>query len=148
MKGNILIAGILLLIIFWTYVCSTKHFESNTSIENPKKEDLNKFINKKVTFTGKTVNAKLGAVLILENGQMIWMDKMESWPNGYYLKENYEKTKSIKVTGILIEKNDLPVFVQNESDSILQQGIPVPKGTDLKNASHRYLLKKYKWNEI
>jgi hypothetical protein len=73
---------------------------------------------------------------------------MESWPNGYYLKENYEKTKSIKVTGILIEKNDLPVFVQNESDSILQQGIPVPKGTDLKNASHRYLLKKYKWNEI
>ena len=92
MKGNILIAGILLLIIFWTYACSTKHFESNTSIENPKKEDLNKFINKKVTFTCKTVNAKLGAVLILENGQMIWMDKMESWPNGYYLKENYDLT--------------------------------------------------------
>lgn len=149
MKANIILKGILLLLIFWTFACATMRFENTTSIENPKKEDLNKFINKMVTFTGKTVNMKLGAVLILENGQRIWMSKMYSWPEGYYdIKNNNEETKIVIVTGILKQKNDLPVFIQNEKDSLFRSGIPVPKRTDLKKASHRYLLKNYKWNEI
>jgi hypothetical protein len=87
---------------------------------------------------------KLGAVLVLENGQRIWMDEMSSWPSGYYTEK---ESKSAQVTGVLIERYDLPVFVPS-NDSIVQQGIPVPKGTDLKEASHRYLLKDFKWNEI
>jgi len=113
-------------------------------VVNPKNEDLKEFVGKKVTLIGKTVNMKLGAVLVLENGQGIWMDEMGSWPNGYYTEK---ESKSVQVTGVLIERYDLPVFVPS-NDSTVKQGIPVQQGTDLKEASHRYLMKNYDWDEI
>jgi len=153
MKGITIIKRFVLLQILWISACSTTNQVGNEiglSIENPEEEYLKELIGKKVTFTGKTINMKLGAVLILENGQSIYMDKMLSWPNGYYVKDNEEKEtiKTVKVTGILKEKNDMPVFIRNENDSTMRQGIPMPKGTDLKKASYRYLLKDYKWVEI
>ncbi|MCI3937197.1 hypothetical protein MQX03_08290 [Chryseobacterium aahli] len=132
--------GFLLLQIFWIFACSTTN-----QTDNPKNDEIKQLLGKNVTFIGKTVNMKLGAALILENGQRIWMDEMHSWPDGFYTEK---ETKSAKVTGVLIERHDLPVFVPNENDSIMQQGIPAPKDTDLKEASHRYLFTKYKWNEI
>ena len=131
--------GILLFQMLWIVACST-----TKPVVIPKNEDVKEFVGKKVTLIGKTENLKLGAVLVLENGQRIWMDEMSSWPGGYYTER---ESKSAQVTGILIEKYDLSVFVPS-NDSIVQQGIPVPKGTDLKEASHRYLVKDYKWNEI
>jgi hypothetical protein len=131
--------GILLFQILLIVACST-----TKQVVNPKNEDIKEFVGKKVTLIGKTVNMKLGAVLVLENGQRIWMDEMESWPNGFYTEK---ESKSVQVTGVLIERYDLPVFVPS-NDSIVKQGIPVPKGTDLKEASHRYLMKNYDWNEI
>lgn len=127
----------LLFQIFWIFACS--------KVGNPKSYEIKQLLGKNVTFIGKTVNMKLGAALILENGQQIWMDEMHSWPKGFYTEK---KTKSAKVTGLLIERYDLPIFSPNENDSIIQQGSPVPKDTDLQEASHRYLLIKYKWNEI
>ncbi len=131
--------GILLFQILLIVACST-----TKQVVNPKNEDIKEFVGKKVTLIGKTVNMKLGAVLVLENGQRIWMDEMESWPNGYYTEN---ESKSVQVTGVLRERYDLPVFIPS-NDSIEKLGIPVPKGTDLKEASHRYLLKDYEWNEI
>jgi hypothetical protein len=131
--------GILLFQMLWIIACST-----TKQVVIPKNEDVKEFVGKKVTLIGKAVNMKLGAVLVLENGQRIWMDEMSSWPSGYYTEK---ESKSAQVTGVLIERYDLPVFVPS-NDSIVQQGIPVPKGTDLKEASHRYLLKDFKWNEI
>jgi hypothetical protein len=147
MKRIAVIKGFLILSIFWTCACSeTKHAgkEDRFSKENLKNKDLKEFIGKSITITGQTVNMKLGAVLISENGESIWMDGMDSWPDGYYVNES--KTKTVKVTGTLIEKNDLPVFIA--SDSTIQQGIPQSKGTDLENASHRLLLKDYKYSVI
>jgi hypothetical protein len=131
--------GILLFQMLWIIACST-----TKQVVIPKNEDVKEFVGKKVMLIGKTVNMKLGAVLVLENGQRIWMDEMSSWPSVYYTEK---ESKSAQVTGVLIERYDLPAFVPS-NDSIVQQGIPVPKGTDLKEASHRYLLKDYKWNEI
>lgn len=146
MKRIKIIKRFLLFQLLWICACSKTNQVGNnniSSIEITKKEDLNEFIGKKVTVTGRPVNMKLGAVLILESGQLIWMNDMLNWPNGYY--GNDKKTKTVKVTGFLIEKNDLPVFISNENDSISQQGIPTSKGTDLKEATHRYLLKEYEW---
>lgn len=109
-------------------------------------ENLKEHIGKKITFVGKTVNAKPGALLILENEEKIWMDDMLSWPAGYY--SGVGNAKTIRVVGILIERNDLPVFIQDENDPLIQQGIPMPNGTDLKKASHRFLLKEYTWDII
>ena len=140
---------ILLFLTFWMCACSSTTNIKNDNgviIENPNSESLKKYIGKKITVTGKSVNIKLGAGLILENGQLIWINKMESWPAGYYLGD--DKTKTLKVVGILIEKNDLPVFFQKENDKLIKGGIPVPEGTDIKKASHRFLLKNIKWDII
>lgn len=131
--------GILLFQILLIVACST-----TKQVVNPKNEEIKEFVGRKVTLIGKAENDKLGAVLVLESGQTIWMNKMNSWPNGYYTEK---ESKSVQVTGVLIESYDLPVFVPS-NDSIVKQGIPVPKGTDLKEASHRYLMKNYNWNEI
>lgn len=131
--------------------CSTTNHigtKKETAIENLKGEDLSPFIGKKVSVTGKTVNRRLGAVLSLKNGQIIFMNEMDSWPVGYHIKDHLEECKTVEVSGILTEKYDLPVFIVDDQDSTVHQGIPMPKGTDLKAASHRYLLKKYVWKEI
>lgn len=143
---KIKILGILLLQVFCICGCSkTKQFQNDTTIiiENLKEADLKTLVGKKITITGKTVNVKGGAILLVEEKIDIWMDEMDSWPDGYYNSE--EDAKIVKVTGILIERNDLPVYIPDEKNPKHKQAIPMPKGTDLKAASHRYLLKEYKW---
>ena len=134
-----IIKGILLFQILLIVACST-----TKQVVNLKNEDIKEYVGRKVTLIGKAENEKLGAVLVLESGQTIWMNEMERWPNGYYTEK---ESKSVQVTGVLIEKYDLPIIVPS-NDSIVKQGIPVPQGTDLKEASHRYLMKNYNWNEI
>lgn len=82
--------------------------------------------------------------MISKNGQKIYMNNMASWPNGFYINE--KESKTVKVTGTLIEKNDLPVLVSYKDAKLKHQGIPVAK-EDLKKASHRYLLKDYKFED-
>lgn len=139
----------LLLFLLLIVACSTTNTtqkEKSTAIENPSDEILKKYIGKKIIVIGKSVNMKLGAALLLENGNRIWIDKMEGWPIDFYPDEDNAKT--LKVTGVLIEENDLPIFVQNENARIAQQGIPVPNGTNLNEASKRFLLKKATWSII
>lgn len=143
MKKILAVKKILILSIFCAYACSDV---KKTGKENLQNKDLKKCIGKNITVTGQTVNMKLGAVLITENGENIWMDGMDSWPDGYYINDSDLKT--VEVTGTVIEKNDLPVFIPNESDPLLQQGIPEPKGIDLEKASHRYLLKDYTYSIV
>lgn len=143
MKKILTVKKILILCIFCVYACSDI---KRTGKENLQNKDLKKYIGKNITVTGQTVNMKLGAILITDNGENIWMDGMDSWPEGYYVNDNNLKT--VKVTGTIIEKNDLPVFIPNENDPVLQQGIPEPKGTDLEEASHRYLLKDYTYSIV
>jgi hypothetical protein len=66
------------------------------------------------------------------------------WPDGYY--KGGSNGVKVRVTGTVIERHDLPVFVQE--DSIMKTGMPVQKGTDLKKASHRFLLSNAKWEII
>jgi len=115
----------------------------NVKVENINNDSLIKHIGEKITLKGKAVNAKLGAFLLLENGTVIWMDEIESWPDGYYSAEGHSKT--LEVTGTLIEKYDLPVFIDSDSLLLKPQGIPVPEGTDLNKASYRLLLRDASW---
>jgi hypothetical protein len=119
--------GIVLLQILLIGACSTP-----SDVINLKNVDLKEFVGRKITIVGKTVNMKLGA-------------GMDSWPQGYYTEK---ESKSAQVTGILIERYDLPVFIPSSNDSTIMQGISVPKGTDIKEAKHRYIITRYTWNEI
>ncbi len=110
----------------------------------PEKIIFNDYLGKSITLEGKAVNAKMGALLIGDNFS-IWIDGLDAWPEGYY--QGGDDGKRIKVTGILIEKYDLPVFIPNKGE-LPVSGIPIPKGTDLKEASHRYLLENAEWELI
>ncbi len=130
----------LAILLFPILTCCASITEVN-SIADSK---LNKFLGQKIAIYGTAVNSKLGALLITKDGH-IWIDAMKEWPNGYYL--GGDSGKNLRVTGIVIEKYDLPVFIQNNGD-LRKSEIPVPKGTDLKEASHRYLLQDAKWEIV
>ena len=102
-------------------------------------------IGKQITLEGRCVDSMSGALLMGE-GFSIYLDGIERWPDGYYLGDD-ERTKVI-VTGILSEDHGLHVFVQDDNDPVIKHGIPVPKGTDLKKASHRYILLNAKWKLV
>ncbi len=114
-------------------------------IENLEEKDLINLVGKKITIEGKSKNAKMGALISIADSVTIWIDDLEMWPDDYYLGE--ENCKTVRVTGELIAKDDLPVFIHKEGEP-WKQGIPVPEGTDLKAASRRYLLKDAEWKVI
>lgn len=115
-----------------------------TKVNSLVDSELIDLLGKKVEISGTAVNAKLGALLITDEGS-IWIYKMQEWPNGYY--SGGDNGKKLKVRGTVIEKYDLPVYIQKEGE-LPRSGISVPEGTDLKEASRRFLLKNVKWEII
>ena len=87
----------------------------------------------------------MGALLQINDSTRVWLNNLDSWPEDYYLGN--DSCKTVKLTGVLIEAYDLPVYIHKKGEP-LRSGIPVPEGTDLKQASHRYLIKNYKWVEL
>jgi len=93
-------------------------------------------LGKEVTVEGVAENWKAGPQV--SNGKTgVWIDGPEwnSETNG----------KRVRVTGTVIERADLPVFIADPNDDKVPAGIPVPPGTDLKDAAKRYLLTRIKW---
>ncbi len=95
-----------------------------------------KRLGQEVTLEGVAQDAKEGALLEIAD-DMIWID-MDSWPTGM-------RGKRVIVKGRVIERHDRPVFVQKKDEPI-KSGIPVPEGTDLHKASHRYLIANATWS--
>lgn len=95
-----------------------------------------KKLGQEVTVEGVAQDAKEGALLEMAD-DTIWID-MDSWPNGL-------RGKRVVVRGKVIERYDRPVFVQKKDEPI-KSGIPVPEGTDLHKASHRYLIANATWS--
>jgi hypothetical protein len=95
--------------------------------------------SKQVTLEGVAESRKLGAAL-RGDGFEVWIDRMEHWPAE-------ARGRKVRVTGILEERQDLPVYIQKAGESPAA-GIPVPEGTDLREASRRYLVRDSKWSVI
>jgi hypothetical protein len=79
----------------------------------------------------------MGALVDVDGGEAIWIADFDAW------KDDVRGTR-VEVTGRVIERHDLPVFVQREGD-LPKAGMPVPPGTDLEAASRRFLLSDVKW---
>jgi hypothetical protein len=87
---------------------------------------------------------KVGANLrMFADSTHIWINDFHSWPLEYYLGEN--KWQTVRVTGTVIERYDLPVFKRKSVQGIVLQGMPISKRRNLKVTSHRYLLKDETW---
>lgn len=97
-----------------------------------------KYLSNEVTVEGIALNAKMGAFIQSPDpSNSIWVDSLSHWPEEYF-------GNNVQVTGFVIVKYDLPVFIPKEGEP-LKTGIPVPEGTDLHEASKRFLLKNAKW---
>jgi hypothetical protein len=96
-------------------------------------------LGQEVTLEGVAEARKLGAAL-RGDGFDVWIDQLEHWPPG-------TAGRKVRVTGILEERHDLPVFIQKEGEPAAA-GIPVPPGTDLRKASQRYVVRDAKWSLI
>lgn len=107
-------------------------------------KDWSAHVGKVVTVEGMSINQKVGAALWGE-GETVFIDGLNSWPDGFYL--GGEKGKRLCVTGTVIERHDLPVFIPRKGEPA-KAGIPVPEGTDLHKASRRFLLQDAKWTVI
>ncbi|WP_143337178.1 hypothetical protein [Dokdonia pacifica] len=134
--------------IIFLMLCSCRsQFASEYMLH--KKKQIQKWtplLGEKITLTGEAVNYKIGAGLLIKKDSInIWINGLRSWPENYYLGEG--KSKTLEVSGVLIEKYDLPVFRRSKDpkSGITRTGIPIPYGINLKKASHRFLLKDANW---
>ncbi len=96
-------------------------------------------IGQLVTVEGTAEDAKLGALLVGDTGT-IWIDGLDYWPAE-------ARGKRLQVTGKVIERSDLPVFVHQEGEPEMQ-GMPVPAGTELETARRRFLLAEARWKVL
>jgi hypothetical protein len=103
--------------------------------------DWSSHVGQTVTLEGTAVDAKLGALL---QGQesAIWIDDLRAWPEGFY--SGHGQGKRLRVTGMVIKRDDLPVFVQKPG-APPRAGMPVQSEEELDKAKWRYLLKGAKW---
>ncbi len=103
-------------------------------------KDWSEQLGQSVTVEGMALNAKLGALLGGDGGP-IWIDGRDEWPNGFYSGGN--KGKRVRVTGVVIKRDDMPVFLQ--TGGVIPQGIPVNSEEELQKGKRRFLLRDAKW---
>jgi hypothetical protein len=70
---------------------------------------------------------------------VVWID-LHAWPEEV-------REKRVQVTGRIIQRSDLPVFIQRPGEPVMA-GMPVPPGTDLEQARRRFLLAEPRWKLV
>jgi hypothetical protein len=93
-----------------------------------------------VTVEGLPEDAKLGAVLMIGGARTVWIDGLDAWPSEL-------RGQAVQVTGKVIERSDLPVFVHQDGEPE-RAGIPVGSRTDLAQARRRFLLTQARWKVV
>lgn len=96
-------------------------------------------VGQAVSVEGIAEARKLGAALRGE-GFDVWIDRLADWPREL-------AGRKVRVTGILEERNDLPVFVPRPGEAPAA-GMPVAEGTNLQQASRRYVIRDAQWSLV
>jgi hypothetical protein len=102
---------------------------------------VEKNLGKRITVEGEPRNLKLGAQLA-GDGFELWIKDLDTWPDEVIPRGH--TGGRLRVTGILGQDHASPVFVPKEGEPI-KTGMPVPEGTDLKKAGHRFVLDQATW---
>jgi len=123
-----------------TIVSCTQPKEPAATTSNAASSPLEAKLGQVITVDGTAEDAKLGALLLTDDSMSIWIDGLDAWPSGV-------RGKNVQVTGKVIQRSDLPVFVRQEGEPEMQ-GIPVPRGTDVEKARRRLLLAEAKWKVL
>ena len=90
------------------------------------------------TWTGIAEDRMAGPFL---EGASVYVDFPDNrWPTS-------AEGKRVSVTGIAVERHDLPVFIPKSGEPE-KQGIPEPAGTDLYKASARTVIEHTQWSLV
>ena len=100
---------------------------------------LRSSVGQRVTLVGIAEPRTLGAALRCD-GFDVWIDELHDWPSVCL-------DQRVRVVGVLEERHDLPVFVRRPGEWPVQ-GIPVPEGTDMHEASRRYVVRNLEWSVL
>lgn len=96
--------------------------------------DWGQLVGETIRVAGRAENRKIGPYLKMADGG-VWVEgtwRGRAWPASVH-------GRRVVVTGTVAVRHDLPVYVQRPGELSLA-GIPVPEGTDLHEASRRYVL--------
>lgn len=109
-------------------------------------DPLKSQVGEQLTIVGQFRNMKAGPSVLTETN-LIYLDVSNEV---YNLIMSHDHTQKMKVTGKLDIKHDLPVFIHDPDSKMedLVSGIPVPPGTDLHEASKRYVLENVTWEFV
>ena len=127
-------SAIILAAIALTLIGCARHHDT---VAVTRADSLKSSVGQRVSLVGVAEPRKIGAAL-RGDGFYVWIDGLHDWPTGYV-------GQRVEVVGVLEERHDLPVFVQ-KPDELPVQGIPVPEGTDLHEASRRYVVRDARWS--
>jgi len=94
-----------------------------------------------ISITGIAEQRK-GGTAIRGKECYVWIENLSFWPEGV-------AGKLVTATGAISARHDLPVFIADTPEERGRlQGIPVPSGTDLREASKRLVMSKAKWEVL
>jgi hypothetical protein len=108
-------------------------------------KDWSKHLGQTVTVDGTAENHKIGAFLVSKGEGGIYIDGLHSWPEGFY--SGGDQGKRLRVTGTVIKKDDVPVFVPKPGQPV-PCGVPVESEEELESAKWRYLLTGATWTVL
>ena len=77
---------------------------------------------------------------MIGGSRTVWIDGLKAWPLEL-------RGKVVEVTGRVIQRSDLPVFVHQDGEPE-RAGIPVGPGTDLEQGRRRFLLAEARWKVV
>jgi hypothetical protein len=97
-------------------------------------------LGKTVTLVG-IAEARKGGAVLRGDTFYVWLQGVDFWPESLV-------TKRVEVQGRLSEDQALPVFVHESGDTLVPQGIPVPKGSDLRKESRRLIIEHATWRRV
>ena len=102
-------------------------------------------LGRTLTLEGLAADAKLGALLLSDEGDSVWIEGLDAWPEGFY--RGADQGKRVRVTGTVILRDDLPVFVETPGEPA-RAGVPVESEAELDAARRRYLLANARWEAV
>ncbi len=120
---------------------STHLSSSEGTILGASEEHWAELVGQQVQLTGKARSHKVGAYLAGTDFGIYVSLKDTHWPASFHPGE------LVKVSGTVAQHSDLPVFHHDPEAGLadLRSGVPVPPGTDLEQASKRYILVSAQW---
>ncbi len=95
----------------------------------------------RVVVTGTAQNAKMGALLLKDgSGADLWIGGLDAWPDALV-------GQKVRVEGILVERDDVPVVVYRPGEPIAT-GVPVSDLQDIAAARRRTVISEATWTRV